>query len=398
MPPRRHDFFTFLASRSAEVIDPSSLKRKLVTRRKLRVKLGIDPTAPDLHLGHLVPLRMLRAFQDAGHQAVLIIGDFTGQIVDPSEQSSARRQLSAAAVKANERTYLGQAGRILNLKRTEVRHNSQWFGRMRLSEFLGLLARFSLKSASERADFQKRIRTGRDVRLHEATYHVLQAYDSVAVRADVEIGSLDQKLNILAGRELQAKLGQAPQSVVLVPYLIGLDGKAKMAKSVGNTINLRDSAKDMFGKVMSIPDALIINYAELAAWLPSGEVRGITRRLERGENPRDLKLEVATAVTALYHGHKAARRVGDEFLRTFGRSAFPARAPLRRVASGLRPVDFVMALKGTSSHGEARRLIAGGAVEVDGRRLTLREPGVTLRPGSRVRVGKKQFYRIRQER
>ncbi|OHA09151.1 MAG: tyrosine--tRNA ligase [Candidatus Sungbacteria bacterium RIFCSPLOWO2_01_FULL_59_16] len=390
------DFFALLVSRSVEIIDREGLRRKIASRRSLRVKLGVDPTTPDLHLGHAVPLRMLRSFQDAGHQAVLIIGDFTGQIGDPSGKLAARRQLTASETKANERTYRAQIGTILDLRRTEVRRNSEWFGRMRLAEFLALLAKFPLKSAWEREDFQARLRAGRAVYLHEAMYHVLQAYDSVAVRADVELGSLDQRLNLLAGRELGSRLGRIVQDVVLLPYLIGLDGREKMSKTAGNTINLRDSARDMFGKVMSILDALIANYAALAAWLPPERVRGIERRLKAGENPRDVKIEVAEAVAERYHGAAEARRARSAFLSLFSKRerdvAMPGVTLPRRAYA---PLELLVAIHAARSVSDARRLLRGGALEVDGERIVPGGRTVLIRRGSVIRVGKKRFWRVR---
>lgn len=394
MAPR--ELFPFLVARSAEMIERESLRRKITGRKNLRVKLGIDPTTPDLHLGHVVPLRMLRSFQDAGHHAVLIIGDFTGQIGDPSGKSRIRRQLTQSEVKANERTYRAQVARVLDLRRTEIRHNNEWHGRMKAREFLELLTHFSMKTMWAREDFQRRLRAGQGVRLHEAMYAVLQAYDSVAVRADVELGSLDQRLNLLAGRELQRAVGQQPQDIVLLPYLIGLDGRQKMSKTAGNTINLRDSAGEMFGKAMSIPDSLIINYAELAAWLSLTEVQAIRRRLQRHENPRDIKLDVAAAIVRLYHGSPAARRAGDDFLKLFSRREAPAAIP----SVGLRPGSYsglrlLERLGAARSRSAGRRLIAGRAVEVNG--ATVRDPhqAIIIRRGTIIRVGKHRLWRVR---
>lgn len=393
---RTENLFSFVAGRSREIFSAEGLKRKLAARKNLRVKLGIDPTTPDLHLGHVVPLRMLKAFQDAGHQAVLIIGDFTGRIGDPSGKIATRRQLTPAEARANERTYRGQVGRILDLGRTEVRHNREWFGRMALADFLELLAKFPLKGAWERADFQKRLSGGKPVQLHEAMYHVLQAYDSVMVRADVELGAMDQKLNLLAGRELQGKIGRIPQDVVLLPYLTGLDGHQKMSKTTGNTINLRDTASDMFGKVMSISDALIVQYAELAAWMPTAGAKAVRQRLEKGENPRDVKLDVAEAVVGLYYPKQEAKRIREGFLRIFSRREAPRGAPTSAIRpgsySGLRLVE---ALKGAPSRSAARRLLAGKAVAVDGSVLKDPRQNVVIGPGSIIRIGKKKFFRVR---
>lgn len=385
-----------LRLRSAEIIDAASLRRRLASRANLRVKLGVDPTTPDLHLGHALPLRLLRAFQDAGHQAVLIIGDFTARIGDPSGKPAARRQLSAREARANERTYRAQLGKILDLRRTEVRHNREWFGRMRLDEFLELLSRFPLRGAWEREDFQSRLRAGRGVFLHEAMYHVLQAYDSVAVRADVELGSLDQRLNLLAGRELQTRLGRIPQDVVLLPYLIGPDGRQKMSKTAGNTINLRDAPQDMLAKVMAVPDRLIVHYAELAAWLGPTAVAAIRQRLKGGENPRDVKLDVAEAVARLCCGAVAARRAREEFLRLFSRRDLSGALPAVRLAAGRYPaVDLIIKLGGARSRSQARRLLRSGAAEVDGHALRPAEGTIAVRRGSVVRIGKRRILRIR---
>lgn len=386
--------FSLLTARSAEIIDAGGLREKLATRRNLRIKLGIDPTTPDLHLGHVVPLLALKAFQEAGHQAVLIIGDFTGQIGDPSGKLATRRQLTPVEAKANERTYRSQIGRILDLTRTEVRHNSEWFSRMRLADFLDLLAKFPLASAVERADFQKRLRAGKGVQLHEAMYPVLQAYDSVAVRADVELGSFDQKLNLLSGRELQSKLGRLPQDIVLLPYLIGLDGTQKMSKTAGNTINLRDGAGDMFGKVMAIPDRLIENYAALAAWMTPSEVRLIRTRLAKGENPRDVKLDVAEGVTRLYHGEAGARRAREAFIAAFSRRDPSAAAQGIALKAGLYSgLKLLEALGAAPSRTRARRLISSGALKVNGLAVTGRVT-VTIKRGSVIRVGKRGFFRV----
>lgn len=389
------EFFSFLTERSAEIIGADSLRIKIQTPKKLRVKLGIDPTTPDLHLGHVVTLRILKMFQDAGHRAVLIIGDFTAQIGDPSGAAAARRQLTTSDVRRNERTYLSQASKVLDLRKTEVRHNSEWYGRMGVKAFLNLLARFSLKSAWQREDFQKRLAAGKEVHLHEAMYHVLQAYDSVAVRADVEIGALDQRLNIIAGRELQGKSGKTPQDIVLAPYLIGVDGKAKMSKSIGNTVNLLDSSTEMFGKVMSIPDHLIVNYSELAAWMSPAEVREIRRRLDNRHNPRDAKLDVAEAVTGLYHGSAAAQRARGLFLKLFSKKELTASVPALRLKHGLyKPINLLRIIKAASSQSEARRLIKGMALEVDGRAISDARNEVSIKSGSVIRSGKKKFFRV----
>lgn len=377
------------------MINPETLKAKLKAGQQLRVKLGIDPTTLALHLGHIVPLRMLKAFQNAGHRAILIIGDFTAEIGDPAGRSIARRQLTSAEVKVNERTYRAQVGRVLDLRKTEVLYNSQWLSRLKLKDFLNLLAKFSLKSAWQRADFQKRLKSGREVHLHEAMYHVLQAYDSVMVKADVEIGSLDQRLNILAGRELQEKMGGRGQDVVLLPYLIGLDGKQKMSKSVGNTINLGDSADEMFGKTMSVPDDLIINYAALAAWLPAEKVKAMEESLKKGVNPRDVKFKVAWEIVKLYYGQAGAEKAGQHFVDLFSKKKMPRDLKRAGVAAGFwRPVDLLLRLKAAESKSAARRLISGKALEIDGRVIDPAVERVKLQVDNIIRVGRKKFFRV----
>src|SRR3989344_5122580 len=343
------ELMRLLDERSVELIDRNSIAARTASGRRIRVKLGIDPTAPLLHIGHMLPIRFLRAFQDAGHRAVLIIGDFTAQIGDPSGQGATRAQLFPGEVKRNERTYLRQVAGALDLRRAEVHHNSEWFGKMRLAGFLELLTRFALKSAWEREDFQERLRAGKSVRLHEAMYPVLQAYDSVAVRADIELGGADQRLNLLAGRELQSSLGHPPQDIVLLPYLLGLDGHEKMSKTVGNTINTEDPAAVMFGKAMSIPDTLILPYARLAAWFSAREMGDLERSLASGTNPRDVKCDVAEAITLLYHGAVRARKARDEFVRVFSKRERGGTFPVSPVGAGEYDAFELLRLLGVPS-------------------------------------------------
>lgn len=386
--------FRLIRERAKEIIDEKSLRRALSSGKKLRVKLGVDPTAPGLHIGHVVTLHILRAFQDAGHTAVLIIGDFTGQIGDPSNRAAGRRQLTPRDVRDNEKTYRAQVKPILNLATIETRHNSEWFGKMNAHDFLALLTNFSLKSAVEREDFKKRTAAGGEVRLHEALYHVLQAYDSVMVRSDIELGGLDQRLNILAGRELQRKLGVRPQDIILMPYLIGLDGREKMSKTVGNTINLSDGARDMLGKAMSIPDSLIGDYARLAAWMPEDAAVRAEKRLHRGENPRDVKLDVAEAITALYHGGKKAHAARTDFVETFSLKSASAGLPKVWISEEAHtPIELVLMTRVTSSKSEARRLLKGRAVEIDGNVAPV-SGTIRVRDGSVLRVGKKHFFQL----
>ena len=264
-----------LSRRVAEVVVKDELRRKLQSGKKLRIKFGADPSRPDLHLGHSVVFNKLKEFQTLGHQIIFLIGDYTGLIGDPSGKSKTRPQLSEAEVKENAKTYLEQVGKVLDVSRAEVRFNSEWFKKMSFAELLRLTARFTAARILERDDFSKRFKSGIDIGLHELLYPVMQAYDSVALQADVELGGTDQKFNLLAGRELQKKIGQTPQDIMTMKILVGLDGREKMSKSLGNFIGICESAGQQFGKVMSLPDEQIIPYFELATELSDREIAAI---------------------------------------------------------------------------------------------------------------------------
>ena len=292
-----------------EVIEKEHFQTVLHSGRKLRVKFGIDPTAPDLHLGHTVPLRKLLQFQDAGHKAVLIIGDFTAKIGDPSGRDKTRPQLSDLEIKKNLKTYLAQAKKVLDLKKTEIHNNSEWF-KDNPKLLLELMSQMSMERIMERDDFQKRIRAGQEVTMLEGLYPILQGYDSVAVRADVEIGGGDQKFNLLMGRRLQRKYGQPEQDVVMLPLLEGVDGVQKMSKSLGNYIGLTEKPEMMFGKIMSVPDELVLKYIELLTDLPLDKMGGLVKK-----DPRGAKMELARELVKMYHGEKAAAKAEEEFIR-----------------------------------------------------------------------------------
>lgn len=376
-----------------EVIRRSSLEEKLLSGKKLIVKLGADPSSADLHLGHAVVLRKLKEFQDLGHRAMFIIGDFTARIGDPSGRSAARKVITEAEVRKNAKIYLRQAGKILNVRKAKIRMNSEWFSKMKLDEFIGVAGRFSLSRISEREDFKKRIASGGEVGLHEALYQVLQAYDSLAIKADVELGGRDQKLNLLAGREFQRKLGHRAQDLVIVPLLIGLDGKQKMSKSLGNYIGLDDRPEDMFGKVMAIPDSLIVHYGELAAFLERDELSRLA--LDAKASAYQAKQSVARKITALYWGEKKAGMAMDTFHKRFAqkgenREVYKEKKLPRKKYS---LVDLVMALGPTSSRSEARRLIVGRAVEIDKKVALTPASVIFLDRAYYVRIGKKKFVK-----
>ncbi len=369
---------------TVEIITEEALLAKLAQGRPLRVKLGVDPTAPDLHLGNAIVLRKLRQFQDLGHEAILVIGDFTGLIGDPSGKSETRPPLTPEEVARNVRTYREQYSLVLDPSRTRVVFNSQWLRPMTFYDVIRLASRATVHRILERDDFAKRFREHLPIHLHELLYPLCQAYDSVAIQADVELGGTDQKFNNLMGRELQREMGQEPQAVVLTPLLPGLDGVQKMSKSLGNAIGITEPPGEMYGKVMSLPDPLMIPYFEYCTNVPLAEVRDLAQALREGRvHPRDLKKRLAREITALYHGPEAARAAEREFERVFGAHALPEE--VRRVtlsrkalrASGkLLPDDRVrvehllVTLGFAGSNSEARRLGDQNGVSLNGRPLS----------------------------
>lgn len=384
-----------------QVIERSSLAEKLRQGKRLRVKLGADPTAPDLHLGHAVLLWKLRDFQEAGHKIVFIIGDFTAMIGDPSGRSQVRPLLSPGDIKRNAKTYFDQVGKILDLKKIEVRRNSQWLSKLNLADWLKILQHFTVSRVLERDDFEKRLKNGQEVWLQEIMYPLLQAYDSVAVRADVELGGADQLFNLMAGRTLQEKLGRPPQDILVTEYVIGLDGEKKMSKSLGNYIGIAEKPPMMFGKAMSIPDELIVPYARLATRKSDEEVQAFARRLEKGENPRDVKLDLASDLVTLYHGAEAALRARAEFIKVFTKKELPSLIVERELRAGsYEAVALLLSLGLAKSRSEAGRLIEQGAVEVIppqgiARRLQNSRELLSVTDRMVIRVGKTRFVRLR---
>lgn len=367
-----------------QIIHRESLERKLASGKRLRVKLGIDPTAPDLHLGHTVPLRKLKQFQDAGHKVVLIIGDFTARIGDPSGRTEARKPLTEREVRANEKTYLAQAGKILDIKKTEVRHNSEWLDDSRV--ILSLMQTASVQQLLEREDFKKRLNEQREITLIELMYPLLQGYDSVAVKADVELGAADQTLNVLMGRRVQHIHGQPEQDILTVPLMEGTDGSKKMSKSVGNIIPLRAAPNEMFGKLMSIPDHLINKYFELLT----------DRDAPMGVGPRDAKIILARTIVTQYHGARTAGNAEKEFVSVFSRKELPSDMPSVRVSRpSLNPIDLLMETKTAPSRSEARRLVTQGGVHLNGITVSDLNTDLRLNDGDVLRVGKRVFVRLK---
>jgi tyrosyl-tRNA synthetase len=387
-----------IESGTEAIVPRQALLDKLATGRPLRIKLGVDPTAPDLHLGHAVPLRKLRQFQDLGHIVVLIIGDFTAFIGDPSGRSATRPPLTFEQIEENAQTYIAQAFRILDPDRTELRRNSDWLAPLGFADLLRLSSRFTVARILERDDFAKRYAEQRPISLHECLYPVAQAYDSVVVEADVEIGGTDQLFNLLAGRELMEKQGLEPQVCLTLPLLEGTDGVQKMSKSYGNAIGLTDAADEMFGKVMSIPDELMGKYYRLATPLSVDELEAVEAELLSGDvHPNVQKRRLARSIVEVYHDARAAFDAEAAFDRVFKRHEAPVDVPEVEVES-TDPIHLPALLKDlgfVASNAEGRRMIDGGGVKIDGEPVPERSYDLPWQAvsGRVVQAGKRQFAR-----
>jgi tyrosyl-tRNA synthetase len=365
----------------------------------LRVKLGVDPTAPDIHLGHTVVIRKLRAFQDLGHTVIFLIGDFTGLIGDPSGNSTTRPQLTRAEINANAETYKTQIFKLLDPAKTEMRFNSEWMDKLGSDGFIRLAAHVTVKQILERDDFTKRLNEEKPIALHELLYPLTQAYDSVALNADVELGGTDQKFNLLMGRNLQREYQQEAQVCVIMPLLEGTDGVQKMSKSLGNYIGINEPPAEIFGKVMSISDDLMWRYYELLTDLSLAEIKALRDSAESGErNPRDLKAELAKRIIADFHTLEAASAAEESFARQFKLKQVPEEMEEREVTAadwGLRALLVEIGL--AASKAEAKTLIEQGGVSIDGHRVTIVNQIEPIKPGMAtvVQVGKRRFVRVR---
>lgn len=376
-----------------ELLLEEELAERLALERPLRVKAGFDPTAPDLHLGHAVLLTKMRQLQDLGHEALFLIGDFTGMIGDPTGRNATRPPLTRDQVIENARTYEQQIYKILDPERTLVMFNSSWMGEMKASDLIGLASKYTVARMLERDDFHKRYASGQAIAIHEFLYPLIQGYDSVVLKADIELGGTDQKFNLLVGRELQKHFGQPPQVVLTMPILEGLDGVQKMSKSLNNYVGIAEPPKEMFGKLMSISDRLMWRYIEL---LSSASLQTIERWKEevaQGRNPRDIKVQFAREIVARFHGAKAAEDAVADFEARFRFGVLPEDMPELTVPAG--PIGQVMKEAGlAASTSEALRLIAQGGVRVDGERVS--DKHLLLPAGSRmvIQVGKRRFARV----
>jgi tyrosyl-tRNA synthetase len=374
----------------AEIIDQKDLEKKLMSGKQLRIKLGIDPTSPNIHLGRSIPLLKLRDFQDLGHKIVFIIGDFTGVIGDTSDKDSERPMLTQAVIKKNLKSYIAQAGKIINIKKAEIHYNSKWLKKLNYAQIGEQANAFSLSDFISRENISKRLKEGKRISLRELLYPLMQGYDSVAIKADVEIGGTDQKFNLLAGRDLQRAYGQEAQNIMTNPIIEGLDGR-KMSSSFGNTVNLFDEPKDMYGKIMSLKDEFVVTYFTLATRVPLETVEQYEAELAGGVNPRDIKMRLAFEITKIYHGEKAASDAQNYWVSTFSKKEIPDDVPtFKATARDIVSVLVDSAL--VSSKSEARRAIEQGGVKIGGE--VVKDVSAEVMPGSVVQKGKMHFIKV----
>lgn len=380
-----------------EVLPEDGLAKKLEEGRPLVVKAGFDPTAPDLHVGHTVLINKMRQFQQFGHEVVFLIGDFTGMIGDPSGKNSTRPPLSTEEIRKNAETYETQIFKILDEDRTRVEFNSTWMSELGSAGMIQLAARHTVARMLERDDFKKRYESGQPISIHEFLYPLVQGYDSVALKADVELGGTDQKFNLLVGRQLQQDYGQAPQVVMTTPLLEGLDGVQKMSKSLGNYIGITEAPGEMFGKIMSISDDLMWRYFEVLSFRSLDDIAALRRSVAEGRNPRDAKFELGQEIVARFHGKDAAEGALREFIARFQQGAMPEEIREVSIASDNGSMGIAHLLKGAdlvSSTSEAFRMIQQGAVRIDGERVEDRDLQVAVGSTHVYQVGKRKFARI----
>lgn len=386
---------TLLTRGVEEVIEINSLKKKLNSKRKLRIKLGIDPTAPDLHLGHWVVLKKLKQFQELGHQIIFLIGDYTGMIGDPSGRSEVRPMLTIGELKENEKDYINQAGKVLNIKDVELRHNSEWYNKKKADFIMEISSKFTYARLVERDDFKKRIKNDVDVSMLELLYPLLQGYDSVALKADVEIGGTDQKFNLLTGRKVQKRYNQPQQDIITVPLLEGTDGVKKMSKSYKNYIAFNDSAKETFGKIMSLSDGLIWKYYKLVTDTPLDQIEKFKKDVQiQQANPRDLKANLAKEVIKIFYSTKDADQAEQEFNKQFRDKKLPNKIPVLELAEKKWNLnELLVKAKLVSSKSEARRMLEQGAVKINQKKIFQKE--IEVKSGDVIQVGKRKFKKVK---
>ncbi|PKH85835.1 tyrosine--tRNA ligase [Colwellia sp. Bg11-28] len=389
--------FAELKRGAEEILVEEELLTKLKTGKPLKIKAGFDPTAPDLHLGHTVLINKLRQFQQLGHEVIFLIGDFTGMIGDPTGKNVTRKALTKEDVLANAETYKEQVFKILDPAKTTVAFNSTWMDKLGAAGMLQLASRQTVARMMERDDFKKRYANGQAIAIHEFMYPLVQGWDSVALKADVELGGTDQKFNLLMGRELQKSEGQRPQTVLMMPLLEGLDGVQKMSKSLGNYIGITDTPTDMFGKIMSISDVLMWRYYELLSFKPLEEIEGYKTEIENGKNPRDVKIDLAKELIARFHDEAAAQAAHDEFINRFQKGALPDDMPELTITTENGEIAIANLLKDAGlvgSTSDAFRMIKQGAAKIDSEKVTDRSLVISAGTTAVYQVGKRKFARI----
>jgi tyrosyl-tRNA synthetase len=382
-----------------EILTEPDLLRKLSRGRPLVIKAGFDPTAPDLHLGHTVLLNKMRQFQQFGHEVVFLIGDFTGMIGDPTGRNITRPRLTPEAIQENAKTYQQQVYKILDPQLTRIEFNSRWFGPMGASGLIEIAARQTVARMLERDDFSKRFKGNQPIALHEFLYPLVQGYDSVALKADVELGGTDQKFNLLVGRQLQEHYGQEPQVVITMPLLEGLDGVNKMSKSLGNYVGIAESAEAIFGKLMSISDTLMWRYFELLSFRPLADIIGLQKQMAEGRNPRDIKFELARELVERFHDSVAAERAQADFIARFAQRALPTNLEVQDIvatdADGVRLLQALREAGLVASNSEAARKLAEGAVRLDGNKILDRETRIRVGAECILQLGSRRYARVR---
>ncbi|RFF26576.1 MULTISPECIES: tyrosine--tRNA ligase [unclassified Wenzhouxiangella] len=382
---------------AAEIIQVDELEKRLDEGRPLRIKVGFDPTAPDLHLGHTVILNAMRRFQDAGHTVIFLIGDFTGMIGDPTGKNVTRKPLTEDDVRANAQTYREQVFKILDRDKTEVRFNSEWFSDMSAADMIRLASQHTVARMLERDDFEKRYRANQAIAIHEFLYPLVQGHDSVALKADIEMGGTDQKFNLLVGRQLQQQAGQAPQVIITWPLLEGTDGVQKMSKSLDNYVGINESADDMFGKLMSISDELMWRYFELLSFRPIEDIEALQQAVADGGNPRDAKFALAMEIVDRFHGEGAGEKARDRFIARFRGGQMPEDMPEKTLPAEDGGIGIAAALTAcglTASNSEAFRMIKQGAVKIDGEKVEDRDRVLGAGFEGVLQVGKRRFARL----
>lgn len=389
------DITTLLERSTVDVIVKDELEKKLKSGKELKVKLGIDPSGADLHLGHMVVIKKLREFQQAGHKIFLLFGNFTGQIGDPTDKLNARKPKTQKELEDNAKKYIEQAGKILDTDKVEVVWNADWLGKLNFADVAKLAQSFTVHQMLERDMYQDRIKKNHPIYMHEFLYPLMQGYDSVALESDLELGGTDQLFNLLAGRTIQKDYEQEPQSVLTVPLLVGTDGKDKMGKSLDNYIGIDEAPKDMYGKTMSITDDLIVSYFELTTDLTLEEIATIKKELAEGENPKNLKMRLAREIVALYYDEAAAKQAEKDFQEVFSNKGLPDKIEIKKLKEDkYNIIDLVTETGLSPSTSETRRMIQGGGIKIDGEKIETIEEEIDISKERLLQVGKRKFIKV----